>query len=242
MKQYMREQAILQRLMGSTFYNAMVAHDGFVAGGAVRSVFTSQPINDFDIFFSTLKDAQSCFESFCEGEESPTFMETDACWSHKGDGKCENVPEGMRFQLIKASVGQPEEIINRFDFTMCMAAWVPTVGFVLHDKFLLHCSQKLLCFNTKAEYPICSMWRALKFIGRKWKMPAIDAIKLALRIHDISIRNHGELKKQLMGIDTLFLKEFTDAIANGSQASYDYDQAILALEDHVNEQYNGEDE
>jgi len=208
----------LTRLIGDKWLTAMRNSNGFVAGGAVRAVFASERINDFDIFFRSQKDFDKFVESL-NGEDSPTFSTTGTAWTH-----CDT-DDKMRYQLICAEFGSPEEIIAKFDFTCCMAAW-DGKEFCFGEYFLKHASQRRLVFNPSAGFPICSLWRAVKFIKRGWNLPAIEAIKLSLKINHIDIKDRSELKRQLLGIDTLFLKELTDSLGAQSSAPYDFAEAI----------------
>lgn len=224
-----RECHLLKERISKTFLNAALNHNAFVAGGAVRSLFASEATKDIDLFFQTKEDFEACSTSFGEGEESPTFTTTDTAWTHN-DGK-------MTYQLICCLFGKPEQVIQAFDFTCCMGAWIPrTNEFELDPLFLKHCSQRRLVFNPNAKFPICSLWRAFKFIQRGWKMPAVESIKLALSIHHLNIADRKELKRQLLGIDTLFLKEMTDALAISGNLPYDYMEAVDFIMDFVDKQ------
>ena len=221
-----RENNILTKLMDPQFYEATMANNGFVAGGAVRSVFASEAIRDFDIFFRRAEDYKNFMESFDISDT--TFSMTDTAATHKAE-------DGYCYQAICAVYGEPAEIIKNFDFTCCMGAWVPETAFVLHDDFFQHCSQHRLVFNANAQYPICSLWRALKFIKRGWKLSAIESIKMALCINHLALNDRRELKRQLLGIDTLFLKEFTDSLEKDGERKYDYLEAINYLETFFND-------
>lgn len=228
-----REAKILKNMIIPEVYKYMLNNHGFVGGGAVRAVFTSDHIGDIDIFFERKEDFNKDGELEnglkVNSDYNIMFSKTDVAWTHKPD-----YPDYAKYplqQMICAVYGKPEEVIGKFDFTMCMASWIPdTDKFVMDKYFLKHCAQKRLHFNVNADYPICSMWRAAKFIKRGWKLPAIDCIKLALKINNISIQDKGELKRQLMGIDTIFLKELTDALEKDHSGRYDFGEAIDFLE------------
>ena len=220
-EEHKREARILKDIMSPTFYNAMTTSKGYLAGGAIRGVFCSEPIVDFDIFFRSRINFDNFVSSFDKGE-SPTFTTTDTAWTHIDEDK-------VTYQLICAEFGEPSEVIKKFDFSCCMGAWEPEKGFILDKQFLKHCSQHRLVFNANAGFPICSMWRAIKFIKRGWKLPAIESIKLALSINHLNLTNHAELKRQLLGIDTLFLKELTDALEKDKAVAYDFGEAIEML-------------
>lgn len=225
-----RESQILEKLIIPEILEYVKEHHGFIAGGAIRAVFTSDHISDIDIFFYDPTDfnAGGVFE---EGIDTGStegyrimFLKTDVAWTHKPENEYAKYPLQ---QMICAVYGSPEDVIKKFDFTMCMAAWNPVSrDFIMDQYFLKHCAQKRLVFNVNVDYPICSLWRAAKFIKRGWKLPAVDCIKLALKINKLDISTKGQLKRQLMGIDTLFLKELTDALETNKDATYDFGEAI----------------
>ncbi len=234
---HVREANILAKASEHIIMEVAVKHGGFVAGGAVRSVFASEKISDFDIFFPDKSAFGACCndlakECDCDGHFKYNFTKTDSAWSYFTDRK-------QHFQLICAAFGNIEEILNSFDFTICMGAWIPQtrIGeFVFGEHFMKHIAQRRLCFNVNAEYPIASLWRLMKYTERGYKLPAIEAIKLALKIHDIKINTHEDLKRQLMGIDTIFLSALTDALGNlNVGASYDFGEAIEMIAKFVNE-------
>lgn len=218
-QQHQRESHLIKERMSKTFLNAALNHDGFVAGGAIRSLFTSEHSKDIDIFFPSKNAFDTCCNAFSEGDESPTFTTTETAWTHN-DGK-------TTYQLICCLFGTPEQVLSSFDFTCCMGAWIPkTNEFEIDALFLKHCAQHRLVFNPNAKYPVCSLWRSVKFLKRGWVMPAVECIKLALCIHHLHIEDRKELKRQLLGIDTLFLKEMTDALELSGNLPYDYMEAV----------------
>jgi hypothetical protein len=222
-----REAEILRKLMGPRFESAISSFNGFIAGGAVRSVFSSDHVADLDVFFDTRTDFDNCIAALDDGEHSPTFTFTDSAATHISNGTdAADIPR-MRYQLICAEFGTPKQIIQKFDFTMCMGAFdVATGEFILDELFLKHVAQKRLCYNSNGVYPICSLWRAAKFIKRGWRLPGIEAIKLALAINNLGMKDYKDLRTQLMGIDTIFLAELTDSLKHKAEARYDFGEAI----------------
>jgi hypothetical protein len=71
----------------------------------------------------------------------------------------------------------PKDVIDRFDFTVCMGAYVPAwrKDFIFGKDFLVDLSQRVLRYNP-GEYPIASLWRAKKFLKRDFKLPAVELI------------------------------------------------------------------
>ena len=229
---FKRESTILNNILEKHPISVTaLKNNAYVAGGAIRSLFTSSPINDYDLFF----EKESDFNNTLKGLTDFKFLSTDTAMTHN-DSKTKQI-----FQLICATYADPENMLDTFDFTICMAAWKQTGEFIFNDRFLQHCSQKRLCFNTNAKFPICSLWRALKYIKRGYKLPAIDLIKIALCINNVDLKNRKELKRQLMGIDTMFLKKLTDALDKDGELSYDFGEALEMLNNLFEDAMKDED-
>lgn len=205
-----------------------------IAGGAITSVFTDSKINDYDIYFrnnddylklnSIMKNKEN-FSLVFSSESADTFRDKD---------------KDLTIQLIKLErtmFNNPKDIINEFDYTICMGAYdVKNDMFILGDNFLKHNSQKRLVFNTNSKYPICALYRAKKFLNRGYKISGTEVIKITLSIHRLKLDNYKDLKEQLMGIDTLMLKELTDKLMGEEYATkeYDFEEFIHLIEEYLN--------
>ena len=235
---HLRESSILEEVCDHEILEIAFKNGAYLAGGAIRSVFTGERIEDLDIMFESEAAFKACTALLAENVDEDgrfryNFTQTDAAWSYKPDG-------GLMIQLIKAVYGEPERVLAQYDFTMCMGAWIPgTQRFVFADCFLKHCAQRRLVYNTAGKYPISSLWRTLKYVKRGYKLPGVEAIKLALRINSLRLDTVAALKEQLMGIDTLFLKEFTDKLAENQADVYDFGTAVRWLEDYMDKQHAG---
>jgi hypothetical protein len=138
--------------------------------------------------------------------------------------------DGRRIQLIRARVGEPEQVISHFDFTICQGAFTGKEFFFGPD-FFHHLAQRRLVFNVNSEFPLCSLYRARKFILRGYRFSGIDAIKLGLRIHALDLTTYAQLKRQLMGIDTMFLADLTAQLDSKAEAAYDFNEFLAVLDD-----------
>lgn len=197
----------------------MLKFDAFIAGGAVTSAFSSTRINDFDLFF---QNKTSLDAAIAEVPMDDKTVVTDSALSV--------ILDGHRVQFIKVVTGTPEEVIDTFDFTVCQAAYSWRQGFMFGREFMKHLAQRRLVFNIAAKYPICSLYRARKFIRRGFHFSGIEAIKLGLRIQALEIETYKQLREQLMGIDTLFLKDLTDSLKGQDEKKYDMNEFFETLE------------
>ena len=221
---YSRELVYLKDQAGKKILSLMKEHGAFIAGGAITSIFGSSRINDFDLFFpdeTKLNEAIGS-ELVKDARKDQKTVETDSALSL--------IVDKHRLQLIKAVFGTPKEVIDSFDFTICKGAFHLKDGFIFGDDFFQHLAQRRLVFNIKAGFPICSLYRARKFIKRGFSLSGIEAIKLGLSIQSLKIETYKDLRKQLMGIDTLFLKELTDSLKGQEEKEYDLNEFLATLD------------
>lgn len=204
----------------------------FIAGGACRSVFSGERINDLDIYFKSQED----FDKFNDKhfKDLKAVFDTPNAISY-----CKN---NRKIQLIKKFYGDPTDVLKRFDLTVCQCAYIPFPYtsqnmFVMSDSFLEHLSLRLLVYNTNGDHPINSLYRVVKFLKRGYKVPAVELVKLALRINNLEINTYRDLKEELEGIDTILLKDFTDSLIDKKENNYDFNQALGMINGYLEKKY-----
>lgn len=167
----------------------------FVAGGAITSTYTNKPVADIDIYpksWRALEDAiQWAFDAglWCAhaSNRALTFASKD------GDPNVQI----MTFDEFPTA----DSIFSAFDFTVCMGAYDLDEGkFVLHDKFLEHCAQRFLCFNTGTRFPYASAWRVRKYEEKGFTIGKMEFHKILMACAEKPIRSWGELKEQVGGV------------------------------------------
>lgn len=199
-----------------------------VAGGACTSVFSGMPINDADVFFVTTDDFTLASRLLGSGYGYQLKFQTDVADSYQ------NEVTGHKLQLIQKIFGEPVDIIRQFDFTVCQCAWSGRhEKFVMVDQFLQHLAERHLAFNIEAKYPIASLYRAMKYVKKGYQFTGIEAIKLALCIHNLTIKSYQDLKEQLEGIDTLILKDLTDKLIEKKDLDYDWQSFLAEMNDYL---------
>lgn len=169
--------------------------DCFVAGGAITSIYTNKPINDIDVYPKSYA-AYECiialmYESgyYCadHSERAVTFA----------NGLNTPVVQIMHFDEFSSA----EKIFECFDFTVCMGAYdMDKKEFILHDMFLEHCSQRVLCFNPKTRFPYASAWRVNKYKQRGYTIGKFEHFKILAACATKPIQSWDELKDQIGGI------------------------------------------
>jgi len=165
----------------------------FVAGGALTSVFTAQPVNDADIYFkSRAAFEKAVFQSYEEGFWCVDASKRAVTFSDNGS----HIYQLMHFDFFPTA----EDIFKAFDYTINMAALdLDTNEFIFHDDFLKHCSQRFLRFNKGTRYPLASLARVLKYQQRGYTIGKGDILKIALACRGVRMESWDDLKDQIGG-------------------------------------------
>jgi hypothetical protein len=226
MKKYIHQEYLILAGLETETIRALQDEKAIIAGGAVRAVFAGERIYDYDIYPPS-QESLTKIKKYLDDKFDFVFKSETAI-SYKKDS--------VKIQIITINdyFGKTvEEIISSFDFTICMGAYdVFNRKFILGDTFLEDVAMRKLVFNEKAEFPIASLYRTKKYVARGYSISGVEMIKLALCIHNLKIDSYTDLRKQLMGIDTMFLSELTDTLISNEYAEKKYQLSeIISLLD-----------
>jgi len=116
-------------------------------------------------------------------------------------------------QIIIRFFGGPDAIHENFDFVHCMNYWTFSEGVVLKQASLEALMSKTLTYQGSL-YPICSVFRAKKFIQRGWTINAGQYLKMCLQIGELDLTSMEILEEQLTGVDAAYFTELLQKAAN----------------------------
>lgn len=158
----------------------MLPAGGFIAGGALTSVFSNKPISDIDIYFKS-KEAfeDAIFDAYDDG-----------LWAHAAsDRSITFVDNGRVVQFIYFEFFETAEaVFDAFDFTCCMAAWdIDAKDWVFHPDFMKHVAQRYLSFHPGTRFPFASLLRVAKYQQRGYSIGRGDLLQIALRCHQVPL-------------------------------------------------------
>ena len=227
---YDKQKYLLLNNIPKSILGKMLDYNVIIAGGAIRSVFAGEYISDYDLYFTNEKDLIDTQKYLHFLDNSELMFTTENAKTYKIDK--------LLFQVIllpSLILPTAEDIIKHFDFTICMGAYDINIGaFILHPRFLLDIARRDLVFNVEAKYPLASLYRIKKYIERGYKISGTEIIKIGLAINNLKMGDYTDLKEQLMGIDTLFLKELTDKLMTPEYAEkkYDLNDFLEMIEQH----------
>jgi len=245
---YTKEKYILTKPITPNLIDFFKINKCIVAGGTITSIFSNKKINDYDIYFSNPENLHFLFSNAKNKFQIEEHIHTALNFN------TQNIPikvlfisdcaisvniDGLKFQFIHLPEfikTNPKEIIDKFDFTVCMGAYsFSQQTFILNENFSKHLAQRILVFNTNSDYPFSSLYRTVKYLRKGFAISGVEMLKIGLKCHSIKIDNLKDLKKQIMGVDVILLKQLLDQME--SDQKYDFNMAIQMIEEHLQTYY-----
>lgn len=189
-----------------------------LCGGAITSIFTGEKISDLDFYVKDSKNLHNAARFLEHWFREPPFVSLNASnFKRKHQQRVYNV------QLIHRFTGEPQDIFEWFDFTVCMCAYdFQKKSFAFDPRFLGDIASKRLVYGGKSMYPICAMYRTLKYQKKGFKLPGSTVMHIALSVVRLKIDTYRDLKEQLMGIDTSYLQGFLNGPEYKDELPVDY--------------------
>jgi len=122
----------------------------------------------------------------------PVFMSTNA------------ITLSHRVQIIIRFYGEPDAIHENYDFVHCTNYWTSWDNeLVLRQPALEALLAKELIY-VGSKYPVCSIIRLRKFIGRQWTINAGQILKILMQISALDLTDPKVLEDQLTGVDAAY--------------------------------------
>jgi len=176
----------------------MENHSGFIAGGCFKNIFTGTKVKDIDIFFKNELDFTVAVENFYADDDYVFSYENTNTVSFK------NKETNVRVEFIRSQFGTPEEILEKFDFSITKFAYCKkelqsiefTAGSMVYynyfiDRFFEDLVNKKLVIGNELLFPISTFERSYRYRGygyglcKESKGKLIDALQGA-NLNDLS--------------------------------------------------------
>ena len=179
-------------------------HGIMLCGGAITSAFSGASIKDLDFYVQDhekLESASKFIEEFFPSASLYESINARTWTRNKGRRK-------YRVQVITRFTGNAEKIFDDFDFTICQGAYnFGNERFEFGARFLQDIAKRDIVYCGKSHYPICALYRTLKYQRKGYNLRGVTMMHIALSIVQLKIGTYGKLKEQLFGIDTMFLQD-----------------------------------
>lgn len=206
-------KAEAQKLFGAADH--FLPAGAMIAGGALTSVFTGQPINDVDLYFrSRASFEQAIHDAYDDGLWCVAVSSRSVTFARGS-----SIIQMMHFDWFADAAA----VFDCFDFTACMAAYdCETKDFVFHPDFWKHAAQRFLRFHGGTRYPFASLLRVLKYQQRGYTIGKSDLLRIALACHRTPLNSWDDLAEQVGGA-------YGEKVAIVAEGEFSQDAAIAAL-------------
>jgi len=114
-------------------------------------------------------------------------------------------------QLVIRFYGDPEEIHKNYDFIHCTNYWTRSTKLVTNTAALESILTKELRYSGSL-YPLCSIIRTRKFIGRGWRIHAGQYLKMCFQLNELDLKDIDVLRDQLTGVDSAYFHMLIEAL------------------------------
>lgn len=144
---------------------SLFRHGLFLAGGYFRSwVQKSEPVSDYDIFFTNLEVKEAAAKFF----EDHGFFRTFTCPA--GELISFKNEDGVKVQFVtKFQYASVADAVASFDLTACCCGFeFSSRTIVCHDDWLSDVKRKTIAFND-VTFPVASIARIVKYHGKGYR-------------------------------------------------------------------------
>ena len=186
-----------------------------LAGGAINSIYSGRKVNDLDFYIKDTEYLADAKAYFTETLGEPVQESPNAITYKRTSGK-----NKYEVQLITRFSGTPRQILDTFDFTIVQGCYdFSTQSFVLDDKFLPDIAARVLRYTSSSHYPICALIRTKKYQDRGYHFTNSCRLAISFAINRLDLTTYKNLKEQLLGIDTTFLRGFLETLDDDQELS-----------------------
>ena len=176
----------------------LTGHNGFIAGGCFKQIFTGQKIKDIDVFFTSEEEWLEASRYFRGNDDYEMYYENKKVEAYKYKG-------GLAIELVRTVFGSPAEVIGSFDFTITKFAYYKNIGIdedgdesieykcLYHPQYFEHLMLKRLVLDDKVPFPASTFERMVRYTKygyfpcRDTKKAIIDALRAMPGVPDLSM-------------------------------------------------------
>lgn len=117
-----------------------------------------------------------------------------------------------KLQIVIRFFGEPTEIHRNYDFQHAMCYYDSGSKELSLPAEALECLLSRTLIYKGSLYPICSVFRAKKFIERGWRISAGQLLKIMWQISELDLKNIETLREQLTGVDAMYFYQLMQAV------------------------------
>ena len=177
--------------------------------------YVSEVMDDPGDIVDRLADTQEATAGDTQPPYRPVFLSTNA------------ITLSNAVQLIIRFYGEPDEIHENYDFVHCTNYYDGGNGVLVLRKEALEALLARELRYVGSKYPLCSIIRVRKFVGRGWTINAGQILKMCIQLNGLNLLDPIVLEEQLTGVDVAY---FAEIIAKVKEANPEAVNAAYLIE------------
>ena len=118
-----------------------------------------------------------------------------------------------KIQVVVRFYGNVEELHKNYDYVHCTCSWSYSNNELILPSRALEAIINKELYYMGSKYPLCSIFRARKYINRGYTINAGQYLKMAMQLNELNLKDIEVLKDQLMGVDSSYMSMLINAIA-----------------------------
>jgi len=193
---------------------AVAKRNVIVSGGCIASMLINEPVKDYDLYFKdiytvyelakyyvgdkgvAIKDGRVMLDAsvVAMGNALPasSLLHSPVYYSHNA------ITLTGGIQLIFRFCGDVKEVLKTFDFAHTKSYFTFEEGLRLNQKGIESLLSRELMY-VGSGFPVCALFRAHKFMKRKWKLLPAELMKIVYDIAQLDVTDPKVIKEQLGG-------------------------------------------
>lgn len=180
--------------------------NAIVAGGCFKNIFNNEKIKDVDLFFRNEDDYNEAIkraEDLRKQEKYVFVYQNDKVKSYH------DTENNLRLEFVKTIFGEPQQIVEQFDFTITKFAFYKDDDYidednfssqfrvVYHDDFFEHLHTKRLVIDDELRFPVSSFERSYRYRDKGYKLCRESKNKLLKYINELTEEELKDVSKAL---------------------------------------------
>lgn len=191
----------LKKIINKEVFDLFVECKAMLVGGALTSLLTRQPVNDFDIYF---KSEEDFLKAVGDLKKNDILSPYELCFLGSTDKSATFRMAGsdIKVQYIhQAFYPDVTSVFDDFDFTINMVGYDFESDKVIYNKNALHhIAQRMLVVNPKTKFPLISVLRVGKYVDRGYYISKKEMVKLLIAVTGLEIKSYDDVKKHVGGM------------------------------------------
>jgi hypothetical protein len=194
------QRTIIKKAFSPELYKLLQDAKAILAGGAISSIFTNRPVNDFDVYFQKEADLD-IVERYLKSKDNWEFnfkSSFTSTYTNKtpitislvdyGDSYI-NKLNNVKLQLVSALYVDEDTIFSTFDFHCCMGLYSFASGEFKFDRYFLsdNMSKKIRYNIYTSANAVSSLIRVDKYKSYGYKLSNDELLKIVLNISRIKL-------------------------------------------------------